>query len=123
MAFRLSATVLDARDPRGLARFYGTLLGWEVAVDEPTWAMLRDPAGGAGLSFQLEPLHLPPTWPADAGHEQMQMHLDLQVEDLTWAVATAIGLGAREAAWQPQDDVRVMLDPEGHPFCLFLPGT
>jgi len=23
------------------------------------------------------------------------------------------------AAFQPQDDVRVMLDPAGHPFCLY----
>jgi hypothetical protein len=23
------------------------------------------------------------------------------------------------AAYQPQDDVRVLLDPAGHPFCLY----
>jgi hypothetical protein len=23
---------------------------------------------------------------------------------------------------QPQEDVRVMLDPDGHPFCLFVSG-
>ncbi len=36
------------------------------------------------------------------------------------AVADAAGLGATLADFQPQDDVRVMLDPEGHPFCLYL---
>ena len=36
------------------------------------------------------------------------------------AVAEAAALGAREAEFQPQDDVRVMLDPAGHPFCLYL---
>jgi len=25
------------------------------------------------------------------------------------------------AGFQPQDDVRVCLDPDGHPFCLYLP--
>ena len=31
-----------------------------------------------------------------------------------------MGLGATLAEFQPQDDVRVMLDPAGHPFCLYL---
>ena len=29
-------------------------------------------------------------------------------------------LGATLAEFQPQDDVRVCLDPAGHPFCLFV---
>ena len=120
MAPRLSATVLDARDPLSLARFYGELLGWTVVVVDETWTMLRDPQGGAGLSFQLEPLHVPPTWPAQEGAEQMQMHLDLGVDELGPAVARAIELGASVALVQPQEDVRVLVDPEGHPFCLFL---
>jgi hypothetical protein len=53
----------------------------------------------------------------------MQLHLDLQVEDLHAATARALELGATEADFQPQDDVRVLLDPDGHPFCLFLPGA
>jgi hypothetical protein len=28
-------------------------------------------------------------------------------------------VGAVLAEYQPQDDVRVYLDPAGHPFCLF----
>ena len=31
-------------------------------------------------------------------------------------------LGAQEADFQPQDDVRVMFDPAGHPFCLYTAG-
>jgi hypothetical protein len=30
-----------------------------------------------------------------------------------------VELGARVAEFQPQDEVRVLLDPAGHPFCLF----
>jgi hypothetical protein len=30
-----------------------------------------------------------------------------------------VTLGAAPAGFQPQDDVRVLLDPAGHPFCLF----
>ena len=120
--FRLKATVLDAADPARLARFYQGLLGWSVADDDPTWVTLRDAAGGAGLSFQREPLHVAPSWPAREDDVQMQMHLDVGVDDLAAAVDRATDLGARLADFQPQDEVRVMLDPEGHPFCLFLPG-
>jgi hypothetical protein len=49
----------------------------------------------------------------------MQLHLDVHVDDLAAAVEFAVSLGARPAAFQPQEDVRVMLDPAGHPFCLF----
>ena len=49
----------------------------------------------------------------------MMMHLDFGVDDLADGVAWAIECGAQEAAHQPQPDVRVMVDPEGHPFCLF----
>jgi hypothetical protein len=37
--------------------------------------------------------------------------------------AWAIEQGAELASDQPQDDVRVLLDPEGHPFCLFPDGS
>jgi len=46
------------------------------------------------------------------------MHLDIQVEDLDAAVAEAVALGARVAEFQPPDNVRVLLDPAGRPFCL-----
>ena len=59
-------------------------------------------------------------WPPLAGRQQMQLHLDIAVDDLPAGVARAGSLGAAEAAEQPQDDVRVMLDPAGHPFCLFV---
>jgi hypothetical protein len=49
----------------------------------------------------------------------MQLHLDLQVTDLAAAVEDAVALGATLAQFQPQDDVRVLLDLAGHPFCLY----
>ena len=51
----------------------------------------------------------------------MAMHLDIEVDDLDAAGAAAKAAGATLAEFQPQDDVRVWLDPAGHPFCLFLP--
>jgi len=117
--FQLTATVLDAPDPRSLAEFYSGLLGWPIGRDEPGWVTLRPPGGGPGLSFQREPLHARPTWPAAAGEQQMQLHLDIEVQDLESAGARAVAAGAVLAEFQPQEDVRVYLDPAGHPFCLW----
>lgn len=121
--FTLWGVVLDSRDPAGLASFYEQLLSWERrSDDDPTW-VTSGPRGGAGrpgLSFQLEEVHRPPVWPASSTDQQMQVHLDIQVDDLETAGARAVELGARLAGFQPQDDVRVYLDPAGHPFCLFL---
>jgi catechol 2,3-dioxygenase-like lactoylglutathione lyase family enzyme len=120
-AFRLSSTVLGSADPRGLASFYRDLLGWPAVLDTPEWVVLRPEDGTAGLSFQLEESHVPPTWPSGPGEQQMQSHLDIAVDDLDAGVTRATGLGASLAAYQPQDDVRVLIDPAGHPFCLFVP--
>jgi predicted enzyme related to lactoylglutathione lyase len=51
----------------------------------------------------------------------MQLHLDIEVDDLAAAVELAVAAGATVAEFQPQDDVRVCLDPAGHPFCLWTP--
>ena len=50
----------------------------------------------------------------------MMMHLEIRVDDLSAAAARAVELGATVAEFQPQDDVRVCLDPAGHPFCLYV---
>ena len=50
----------------------------------------------------------------------MQLHLDIEVDDLEAAVAIATEAGAKVADFQPQDDFRVCLDPAGHPFCLWV---
>jgi hypothetical protein len=53
----------------------------------------------------------------------MQIHLDIWVDDLANGVAWALECGASEAAAQPADRdpaaLRIMLDPAGHPFCLW----
>ena len=116
---KLSATVLGAPDPRALANFYAQLLGWNFTANEPGWVTLRPPTGGTGLSFQEEADYSRPVWPQKPGEQQMMMHLDIGVDDLQTSVKRAIELGASLAEFQPQEDVRVMLDPAGHPFCLF----
>jgi catechol 2,3-dioxygenase-like lactoylglutathione lyase family enzyme len=119
-ALTLTTVNIGAPDPAALARFYVQLLGWQIAAEEPNWVLLRDPSGGVGLSFQTEVHHVRPVWPAGPDDPQMQMHLEIRVADLEGAAAHAEQCGALLADYQPQQDVRVFLDPAGHPFCLWL---
>ncbi len=111
--------VLDCPDASALARFYSDLLGWTIEKDEPGWAAMRPPGSVAYLGFQTSPEYVPPVWPPAPGEQQMMLHLDFEVDDLKGAVEDALAAGARLADHQPQENVRVMLDPAGHPFCLY----
>lgn len=76
--------------------------------------------GGTSPAFETEPAYVPPVWPGrNPGDQQMMLHLDIEVDDLAAETARAVAEGARLAEYQPQDDVRVLLDPSGHPFCLW----
>lgn len=119
LRLELSTTVLGTPDPRGLAGFYRDLLGWMITREEDDWVVLRPADDVAGLAFQLEENHAHPSWPAEPGEQQMQLHLDFETSDMLAAARRAEQLGAARAAYQPQDDVVVMIDPAGHPFCLF----
>ena len=113
--------VLDAPDARELAHFYQRLLGWELFGDAPNFVALA-PSEDAGynLAFQTEADYVRPVWPARPGEPQMSMHLDIEVDELEEAVAHALEAGAELASYQPHESVRVMLDPAGHPFCLYV---
>jgi catechol 2,3-dioxygenase-like lactoylglutathione lyase family enzyme len=116
----VTGTNIEAPDANALADFYRRLLGYQTRVEEPGWVILRPPEGGQALSFQTEERYVRPVWPAGPGDQQMMMHLEIKVDDLEASVAHAVAHGATLASFQPQDDVRVCLDPAGHPFCLFL---
>jgi catechol 2,3-dioxygenase-like lactoylglutathione lyase family enzyme len=112
-----SVTIM-APDPPALARFYARLLGVGLSSDEGGWAQLR--TDRLTINVEEEREWQPPVWPATPGSHTSTMHLDLHVGDLAAAEAWAVECGATTADFQPQDDVRVMLDPAGHPFCLFV---
>ncbi|MCA1217440.1 VOC family protein [Streptomyces sp. 8L] len=116
---RLTGPVLNAPDPALLAAFYRELLGWHTESEEPDWVKLRGPGGTGSLAFQIDPDFVPPVWPGSPGEARMTMHLDIETDDLAEAVGRAIELGAREAGYQPEEDVRVCLDPIGHVFCFW----
>jgi catechol 2,3-dioxygenase-like lactoylglutathione lyase family enzyme len=128
---------LDCGDAQAMTRFYGTLLGWEPTVTEPGWVLMRDPAGGTGLSFQQDDRYERPVWPEEPGLQQKMMHMEVRVAPpaagpgaghaeaagqaaLEAAARLAISAGGTLAGTQFRDDLRVVLDPAGHPLCLFL---
>lgn len=115
--------VIDAPEPCALASFYAEVLGWQVVGDDPEHAVVAAPAGVAYLAIQRNPDFVPPVWPPEDGRQQMMLHLDVEVVELDDAVADAVRLGARVAPdQQEQPSLRVMLDPAGHPFCLYRDG-
>jgi hypothetical protein len=107
--------VIDCPDPGALARFYGTMLGWNTKIDSD-WAEIRPEGGGDCISFQKVEGYRAPEWP-DQDIPQ-QMHLDVMVRDLDEGEAAVIKLGATKTDHQPGTSFRVFLDPAGHPFCL-----
>ena len=129
---RMSGPVLDAPDVAELTRFYQELLGWEIEAHEGPrpghppgdgWSRLRPADGSDKIEIQFEEHYVRPVWPGSPNTQGMQLHLDIWVEDLVAGVAWATRCGATEAASQPVgrdlDRLRVMLDPAGHPFCLW----
>ena len=125
MALRTSkqwwGVVLDAPDGVALAHFYARLLGWSIFSEGDGGAAVA-PSEQAGyyLGFETNHHYVRPVWPTVPGEPQMSMHLDVEVDDLDHAVRYAVEMGADLAEYQPQQTVRVMLDPAGHPFCLYL---
>ena len=109
---------MDCRDSEAMADFYGKLLGWEIKWRDGTFIVLGNPEAGPDISFEPYEDYEPPVWPEEPGEQWKMIHLDMSVDDLEAAVSHAIAWGARLAEYQGRDDIRVMLDPAGHPFCL-----
>jgi hypothetical protein len=116
--------VIDAPEPMALARFYAELMDWKIVKNDPDFVGIA-PMGDhvEYFAFQRSAEYVPPVWPPQDGQQQMMAHLDLEVPDLDAAEAAAVRAGARVADFQPQDSVRVMLDPAGHPFCLYVDSS
>ena len=124
---RWTGVCLDCADAEELAQFYSALLGRPItARDGKGWVQMRDPDGGIGLNFQAEDWYEPPVWPEEPGAQAKMLHFEILVDDLEAAVARVVAAGGHIADDQPKDRaperIRVMLDPAGHPFCLFVAG-
>lgn len=127
---RATSITIGTSQPHDLAHFYARLLGVPVTADEPPvpddpvrggWAQIRPSPTGSGptLNFEYEQHFTRPTWPSVHDGQNATQHLDIAVDDLAAAVRWAVEQGATVAEVQPQDNVSVLLDLDGHPFCLF----
>jgi len=111
---------VEAPDPQALADFYAAVLGWPVVNRDEHSAAIQVGETNSFISFQEAAEYVRPVWPAEPGKQLMMMHIDVAVDDVVAAVAAAEELGATLGEYQPQEDCIVLLDPVGHPFCLYL---
>jgi catechol 2,3-dioxygenase-like lactoylglutathione lyase family enzyme len=137
---RLRSVVLDTTDPRRLADFYHRLLGYpygsgsdpsaggrtDQSDDEVDWVLLEISPGGPHLAFQQVDELPESTWPTT--EVPQQLHLDLTVPDkkaLAEQHRRALDLGARllvDESDDPDEPIYIYADPDGHPFCIFVPA-
>jgi catechol 2,3-dioxygenase-like lactoylglutathione lyase family enzyme len=101
---------------QALAAFYQAATGWETVFDTHEFVYLAG-AGSLQVGFQRAGNQQRPSWPSPVA----QAHLGLSVPDLDRAEAQLLALGATKAGPQPNEKImRVLLDPAGHPFYVYV---
>lgn len=122
LKIKMYSFTLDCMEPQVLAKFYASMLKWEVMLINDDWATVYAPGTNQGsypcILFQRNSDYIYPVWPEQSGAQQQMAHMDFAVNDLEKAVQYAIHCGATMADEQFSDSWRVMFDPAGHPFCL-----
>jgi predicted enzyme related to lactoylglutathione lyase len=117
MGIKYHVVMFDAADLAAESDFWAGVFAGTVKRGDGWHMVYVDGAPLVGV--QLVQNHVPPEWPDGI---PQQVHLDLEVEDVTTAHEKVISLGARilKAAEQADSSngFRVYADPAGHPFCL-----
>jgi catechol 2,3-dioxygenase-like lactoylglutathione lyase family enzyme len=133
---RWAQVVVDTTDARATAEFWRQLLGLVYRpghgpppAGEPDpagsdWLNLFDPDGTPRLAFQQVSSLAPTTWP---DHDvPQQLHLDLTVDSVAELEAVhdrVLALGGQlrsDRSDDPEEPLRVYVDPAGHTFCVFV---
>jgi len=111
MALEWEQTIVDARDPAALGRWWREALGWVVVSDDPDEFEIRPAADRLpGLLFVPVP---------ETKTVKNRLHLDFRPDDRDGEVARMIALGASRADVGQGDESWVVLaDPEGNEFCI-----
>ena len=122
MSLRIQCINIDAHDPRAIAGFWESALGWRRTYDEPDEVVLEPPAGSPedGVAPDLLFARVPETKTI-----KNRLHLDLRPDDQAAEVERLEGLGARKVSVGQGPEVTwiVMADPEGNEFCVLRPLT
>ena len=110
----LREVIIDCNDPRRVAEFWGTVLGWDVQEDDGIYWMSE-----SGAPFPDQLLVFVPV--PEKKTVKNRIHLDVspvgcerdeEVARLESLGATRIDVGQGEQRWV------VLADPEGNEFCV-----
>jgi hypothetical protein len=122
MASKLTEVAIDCADPRGLARFWCSVLDYEVQDEDEGTVTIGSPLVPEGRS-RVGPV--PPTLTFARVPEgktvKNRLHLDVNPTDREQEaeVRRLLDLGARHADVGQGDESWVVLaDPEGNEFCV-----
>jgi hypothetical protein len=111
MALDWEQTIIDARDPVALGRWWRRALGWVVVNDDPDEFEIRPTSDRfPGLLFASVP---------ESKTIKNRLHLDFRPDDRDREVERMLALGAtRTDVGQGDRSWVVLADPEGNEFCI-----
>jgi predicted enzyme related to lactoylglutathione lyase len=111
VALEWEQTIIDARDPEALGRWWQEALDWVVVNDDPEEFEIRPaPERTPGLLFARVP---------EPKTIKNRLHLDFRPDDQDAAVERLLRLGAtRTDVGQGEQSWVVLSDPEGNEFCV-----
>lgn len=111
MSLEWEQTIIDARDPGALGRWWREALGWVVVNDDPGEYEIRPDAERLpGLLFGRV---------SEPKTVKNRLHLDFRPDDQGAEVERLIELGAMRAdVGQGEQSWVVLADPEGNEFCV-----
>jgi hypothetical protein len=123
MTSKFTELAIDCADPRSLARFWCSVLGYEVqAEDDDGTVSIGSPSVPDGREHlgpvppQLTFAHVP-----ESKTIKNRLHIDVNPTDREQdeEVRRLLGLGARHAdVGQGEESWVVLADPEGNEFCV-----
>jgi predicted enzyme related to lactoylglutathione lyase len=118
MALRMQDVVIDSDDPRPVAAFWESALGWRRTFEDDDEIVLEPPAGSPleGVVPDLLVVRVP-----EPKSVKNRLHIDLRPDDQDAEVARLEALGARRVSvGQDTGTVTwvVMADPGGNEFCV-----
>lgn len=112
MALVWEQSVIDAREPHVLGRWWAEALEWVIVDENETEIEIREtPERLPGLIFGID---------GESKTVKNRVHLDLRPDDQAAEVARFLSLGAKRVdVGQTGDEPWVVLaDPEGNEFCI-----
>ncbi|MCF6526056.1 VOC family protein [Streptomyces sp. JJ36] len=122
MTSKFTELAIDCADPRGLARFWCAVLGYEVLEEEDGFVAIGSPLVPEGKD---RPGPVPPALTFARVPEgktvKNRLHIDVNPTDRDQdeEVRRLLGLGARRAdVGQGEHSWVVLTDPEGNEFCV-----